>query len=90
MAPRLIYLDTNLWNRLLDQGADPTSLLSRLERSGASLALSGQTVYELARTFHTSPERGKELFGYVKIYVDAGIVGAYDNMMLLKAEVDML
>jgi len=66
------------------------ALLSRLDRSGASLALSGQTIYELARTFHASPERGKALFRYVKIYVDAGIVGAYDNIMLLKAEVDAL
>lgn len=66
------------------------ALLSRLDRSGASLALSGQTVYELGRTFHASHERGKNLFGYVKTYVDAGIVGAYDNMDLLKAEVDTL
>lgn len=66
------------------------TLVSRLDRSGASLALGGQTIYELGRTFHTSVERGRELFGYVKIYVDAGIVGAYDNEVLLKAEVDTL
>lgn len=92
MAPptKLIYLDTNLWNRLLDQNADPAALLSRLEQSRSSLALSGQTVYELARTFQANPERGKELFRYVKVYVDAGIVGAYDNKDLLRAEVKAL
>jgi hypothetical protein len=90
MNPRPIYLDTNLWNKLLDQRADPMTLLSRLDRSGASLALSGQTVYELGRTFQSSRERGKELFEYLKTYVDAGIIGAYDNMVLLKAEVDTL
>jgi hypothetical protein len=87
---RLIYLDTNLWNRLLDQHANPTALLSGLEQSGSSLALSGQTVYELARTFQSAPERGKELFRYVRAYVDAGIVGAYDNKDLLRAEVKAL
>lgn len=87
---RLIYLDTNLWNGLLDQNADPTALLSGLEQSRSSLALSGQTVYELARTFQSAPERGKKLFRYVKVYVDAGIVGVYDNKDLLRAEVKAL
>jgi hypothetical protein len=87
---RLIYLDTNLWNGLLDQSADPTALLSGLEQSRSSLALSGQTVYELARTFQSAPERGKKLFRYVKVYVDAGIVGVYDNKDLLRAEVKAL
>ena len=87
---RLIYLDTNLWNRLLDQNADPSALLSGLEKSCSSLALSGQTVYELARTFQSAPDRGKELFRYMKVYVDAGIVGAYDNKDLLRAEVKAL
>lgn len=90
MDSELIYLDTNLWNRLLDQNVDPNALLSRLERRGSALALSGQTVYELTRTFRTSTERGKELFRYLKVYVDTGIVGAYDNMDLLRAEVKAL
>jgi hypothetical protein len=90
MVPRLIYLDTNLWNRLLDQNADPMALRSRLEQNGSTLALSGQTVYELTLTFRTSERRGKELFRYLKFYVDAGIVGAYDNMELLRAEVKAL
>lgn len=87
---KLIYLDTNIWNRLLDQNVDPSALLSKLERCDSSLALSGQNVYELALTFQNSAERGMELFRYLKVYVDAGIVGAYDNLDLLKAEVHAL
>jgi hypothetical protein len=90
VIPKLIYLDTNLWNRLLDQNVDPSALLSKLERCDSSLALSGQNVYELALTFQTSTDRGKELFRYLKVYVEAGIVGAYDNLDLLRAEVTAL
>jgi len=87
---KLIYLDTNLWNKMLDQSVDPTALVSALRQSGASIALSGQTVYELTRTFSATPERAKKLFRHVKAYVDAGIVGAYDNAELLRAEVKAL
>jgi len=90
MVQKLIYLDTNLWNRLLDQGADPMELLRELKRQNANLVLSGQTVCELARTFRTSTARGRELFRYVKVYIDAGIVGTYDNMDLLRLEVNAL
>lgn len=87
---KLIYLDTNLSNRLLDQNVDPSALLSKLKRCDSSLALSGQNVYELALTFQNSVERGMELFRYLKVYVDAGIVGAYDNLDLLRADVHAL
>jgi hypothetical protein len=90
VPPKIIYLDTNLWNRLLDQNVEPATLLSRLEECGYSLALSGQNVYELTRTFGTSADRGKDLFRYIKVYVDAGIAGAYDGMDLLRNEVKTL
>ena len=90
VPPKIIYLDTNLWNRLLDQNVEPVSLLSNLQQCGYSLALSGQNVYELTRTFETSKDRGKDLFRYLKIYVDAGIAGAYDGMDLLRNEVKTL
>jgi hypothetical protein len=90
MVPKLVYLDTNLWNRLLDQGADPTELLAELKRRDATLVLSAQTVYELTRTFHSSPTRGMELFRYLMIYIDVGVVGTYDNMDLLRNEVRAL
>ena len=54
MASTLIYLDTNIWNRLMDQNVDLQALLAALERKDATLALSGQTVYELSRTFLSS------------------------------------
>jgi hypothetical protein len=90
MAQRLIYLDTNLWNRLLDQGVDPAEVLTELKQRNATLVLSGQTVYELTRTFTNSPARGQELFYYIKLYLDEGIVGTYDNMNLLRTEVKTL
>jgi hypothetical protein len=37
----LIYLDMNLWNKLLDQNVDPIAPLSGLERRGSALALGG-------------------------------------------------
>jgi hypothetical protein len=90
MVQKLIYLDTNLWNRLLDQNVYPIDLLEEFKRRNATLVLSGQTVYELVRTFSTSTARGKELFCYVKVYIEAGIIGTYDNMDLLRAEVRAL
>jgi hypothetical protein len=90
VVPTLIYLDTMLWNRLLDQGVDSASLLAGLRKWNASLAVSGQTTYELARTFRGSAQRGQRLFQYLKLYVDAGIVGAHDNMELLHGEVTAL
>jgi hypothetical protein len=90
MTQRVIYLDTNLWNKLLDQGVEPVELLRELKQRNAMLVLSGQTVYELTRTFANSPERGKELFRYIKLFLDEGIVGAYDNMNLLRSEVKAL
>src|ERR1700728_3604238 len=90
MVQRLIYLDTNVWNRLLDQGVTPSELLAELKRRNATLVLSGQTVYELTRTFAKFPARGKELFRYIKLYLDEGIVGPYDNMDLLRADVRAL
>jgi hypothetical protein len=54
MPSKLIYLDTNLWNRLKEQNINPHDLVSALRAKGAELVLSGQTVYELSRTFFGS------------------------------------
>ncbi len=92
--PTLIYLDTNLWNALRDQGVDPQSLLGNLRGKNATLALSGQTVYELSRTFLSSVPyalaRAQELFIDLKHYVDMGISCAHDNMLQLHGEVRAL
>ena len=91
---KLIYLDTNIWNRLMDQNVSPQKLLGDLASKDADLALSGQTVYELARTFLSSAPnasaRARGLFRYLKDYVDAGIPCAHDNMRVLHGEVDAM
>ncbi len=94
MNSKLIYLDTNAWNRLLDQNVNPQGLLADLGEKDANLALSGQTVYELAKTFlgsaSTASIRARELFRYLKQYVDAEIPCAHDNMEQLHGEVQAL
>jgi hypothetical protein len=94
MPLKLIYLDTNLWNRLMDQNVDPEKLLSDLRAKNATLVLSGHTIYEMSRTFLSSAPgaapRAQELFDYIKQYVDAGIPYAHDNMQQLQGEVKAL
>lgn len=78
----------------MDQNVDSQVLLAALERKDATLALSGQTVYELSRTFLSSAPnastRAKELFVYLKRYIDVGIPCAHDNMTQLHGEVQAL
>jgi hypothetical protein len=85
-----IYLDTNLWNRLFEQEADALRLLDDLKASNANLALSGQTVCELSRTFQSYPQKAQQLFQYIKLYVDAGVIGAHSNMEQLFREIDAM
>jgi hypothetical protein len=94
MKSKLIYLDTNIWNRLVDQKIDPKALLCSLREKDADVVISGETVYELARTF-LSPARdalarGQCLFQCVKTCVDAEIPCAHDNMQVLHGEVTAL
>lgn len=94
MNPKLIYLDTNIWNRLADQNVNPPKLLADLGSKNANLALSGQTIYELSKTFLSPGSnalvRAQDLFRYVKQYVDAEIPCAHDNMVQLDGEVTAL
>jgi hypothetical protein len=90
MNLKKLYLDTNLWNRLQNQRINARSLFAGLTNCGASLALSGQTVCELARTFERTPERAQDLFQCLKEYVDLGIIGAHDNMEQLHGEIHAL
>jgi hypothetical protein len=68
--PLLVYLDTMLWNDLLDQRVDPENLLPSLEAVGVQLVLGTGVVYELAKTFQmASPagmERGRSLFSCLR------------------------
>ena len=47
----LIYPDTNIWNYLAQPATDETALFHSLASKDASLVLSSNAVYELARTF---------------------------------------
>lgn len=87
---QIIYLDTNIWNKLFEQNAGPDRLLNALNARNANLAISGQTVYELAKTFAKAPEKAIKLFQYLKPYVERGVIFARDNMEQLHGEVDAL
>lgn len=85
--PSIVYLDTNLWNRLVDRNVDPCDLLSRLDEKNTAQALSSQTVHELAKTFALAPVRGKQLFQFVKRTLSGRTVCACDVMEQLHREV---
>ncbi|WP_263417867.1 DUF4238 domain-containing protein [Terriglobus albidus] len=85
--PKAIYLDTMLWNRLLDQDVDPQSLHKHLSGKNMRLSLSGHVLYELARTFKNKPDRGQALFRYLKQLIDCGVIVMHDNMEQLHREV---
>ena len=57
-----VYLDTNLWNELLDRDIGPQSLHAALCQQGKRLALGDHTMYELAQTFAVNHQRGQDLF----------------------------
>jgi hypothetical protein len=86
----LIYLDTNIWNALCDQGVESRALVESLGSKRASLVLSFHTVYELARTFMGSggggAARGVRLFSYLKGFLDLNIPCSKEVMELLQAE----
>jgi len=94
MNSKLIYLDTNIWNRLIDHGVSPPRLTEDLASKDANLALSGQTVYELSRTFLSlvpnALVRARDLFRYLKQFVDLEIPCCHDNMEQLHGEVSAL
>jgi hypothetical protein len=85
-----IYLDTNLWNALCDQGVEPGRLLESLSARGSRLVLSHQTVFELAKTFVKAPERGKHLFSYVNEFVLGDAMCTKEITGVLEAEMGAL
>jgi len=90
---KAIYLDTNIWNRLCDGDIEPMPFLESLKAKDACLALSQQAVYELAKTYKAKSERGRQLFQYLKSYVDVGVdvdsgfLVVHSNMEQLRSEV---
>lgn len=85
-----IYLDTNLWNYLCDQGVDPEKLVRALRVKSARLILSPHVVFELAKTYQSGSapggERGKTLFKYLRKFVGVEKVYLKDSFEILAAE----
>ena len=74
------YLDTNMWKLVCMSSGSMFSFSTRRSRNAAPTSRSaGQTLCELARTFEKNPQKGIELFQYLKGYVDLGIIAAHDN-----------
>jgi hypothetical protein len=89
-----IYLDTNLWNALLDSGVNPGQFVQRLAVADKRLVLGLHVFYELARTPESSRQgalaRTMALFDCLGQYLDANILCAKDQSELLPAEMLML
>jgi hypothetical protein len=85
-----IYLDTNLWNALCDRAVDPHKLVMSLDARNANLVIGLHNFYEFAKTFGKSTdetlERGKQLFSYLKQFVDVHTLCVKENDELLAAE----
>jgi hypothetical protein len=85
-----IYLDTDLWNKLFYQNADPENLMDRLRARGANLVFSSHNLYEIAKSFHrTKVEtkvKGKELVNFLLKFFAGTIQHPVESGELLKAE----
>ena len=91
MSAILIYADTTVWNALCDRAVGPGRLTKDLATQRAQLVLGTNAVYEMAKTFKGSRpnahERGKELFSYLRQYVQLGIPLLRQTDELLREEV---
>lgn len=87
---RLIYPDTIIWNLLCDRNIAPRKLLDSLRAKGFTLIVSFHTVYELARNFERDDAagnaRGRQLFSYLKQYLDLDIPSTKQLWELIMAE----
>ena len=87
---RLIYPDTIIWNLLCDHNVAPRKLLDSLRAKGFTLIVSFHTVYELARNFERDDAagnaRGRQLFSYLKQYLDLDIPSTKQLWELIMAE----
>lgn len=85
---RTIYLDTVIWNRLLDQKVDAGKIVSALKIKNKMLVLGTEAIYEMAKSHRTNPGRCKDLFSYIKTYTDIGISCPLPNPNILRSELD--
>jgi hypothetical protein len=90
MPPKLIYMDTNLWNALCDQSVSPARMVENLASQNARLTLGNESVYEMAKTFRDSGDEGRArgiaLFSHVYQYLAEQIPFVRVNMELVAAE----
>ncbi len=91
MCATFIYADTTVWNTLCDQSVDGGGLTKDLAANQSQLVLGTNAVYEMARTFKGSRphahQRGKELFSYLRQYVQLDIPLLRQTDELLRDEV---
>src|SRR5580698_5497764 len=85
---RPIYLDTHLWDELLNQKVPIEQLSIDLLNQDVRLALSEHIVHELAKTFANKPTHAQNLFAVVKDALASGAVVMNDTMDQLGIEVD--
>jgi len=87
---RLIYPDTIIWNLLCDQNVGPQELLDALRARRFTLVVSFHSVYELARNFERDEPvgnaRGRQLFSYLKRYLDLDIPSTKQLWEMIIAE----
>ena len=84
-----IYPDTSIWNCLCEQNEDPGALVSTLAKRQAALALGFNVSYEIAKLFFSGEEkaeRGRELFAYMKGFLDLRVPIVKENWALLVQE----
>jgi hypothetical protein len=85
-----IYLDTILWNHLLDQGVEPSEFTNRLAAKNAYLAPGTHDFYELARTFNSAKpnarERAMKLLSFFKRFVELDTHSVRENTEILAQE----
>jgi hypothetical protein len=81
-----IYLDTNLWNELVDQAIPAQDLHAALRQQDKRLALGDQTLFELSQTFSVAPERAQVLFAYVRAFAELGVTVTHSMQEMLHRE----
>jgi hypothetical protein len=88
-----IYLDTDLWNTLFHQKADPDALMERLKAKNACLVFSSHNLYEIAKSFHDTKAgtkaKGKELVAFLRKFFAGPIQHPIESGELLKAEANV-
>lgn len=77
MAPRLVYLDTTIWNILSRQAPEGKGARSLSEKQNVRLTLGLNAFFELLKSFYgkrpDALDRGRRLFACVRSYLENGV-----------------